>query len=373
MKLAFVKKNFSIYGGAERYLQTFLGGLQQSGHELHVFANRWQESPSVQFHRVRHTKIDSLVSVASFNANLQRALGRHNFDCVISFERTLGQDIYRAGEGCHSRWLKIRDGIEPGWKRAWLNISPFHRYMLALEKKIYQQTPVIVANSDMVRQQIIADYQIPAERIEVVYNGVDLQRFNPANRTPWRSKVRADLGIPEDQPLALFVGTGFLRKGLHLTLRAMAEPGLADLHLLVVGRGDKRECARELERTDVRQRVHFLGPQPEIEKFYAAADLFVLPTLYDPFSNATIEALAAGLPVITSRSNGVAELMTPGEEGYLLDDCFDATELADKLKLARDRSVRLGVNARMLAERYPLEHATAYFQQLVTRFLASRG
>jgi UDP-glucose:(heptosyl)LPS alpha-1,3-glucosyltransferase len=368
MRLAFVKKKFSIYGGAERYLQTFIDSLLKAGHEIHIFANEWTETPGVVFHKIGVWPLGSLSSVASFNRNVAKAGQKGPTpDCTISFERTVGQDIYRAGEGCHAEWLDIRRGVEPLHKRLSFRINPLHRFMLRLERRIFTETPLIVANSEMVKRQIVKHYGVSEEKIVVIYNGVDLERFSPANRPHWREETRRFLGLEEKAKTLLFVGTGFVRKGLPTLLRAMARLNDEDLHLLVVGRGDGSPYRRLLSRHGLADRVRFLGPQKEIEKFYAAADLFVLPTLYDPFSNATIEALAAGLPVITSRNNGVAELVENGKEGFVLESLFDAGELAERIRDAMKNPLELGENARNRVLGFPIARATREFTEVIQK------
>jgi UDP-glucose:(heptosyl)LPS alpha-1,3-glucosyltransferase len=367
MRLAFIKKKFSVHGGAERYLQTFLGQLAGSGHELHVYASRWDGGDTAVFHHVPHVSCGSLVSVASFNRNVRRviALGPRP-DCVISFERTNCQDIYRAGEGCHAEWLRIRRTVDPLFKRLSFAVNPFHRYMLDLERRIFTDTPLIVANSRMVGRQIMDHYGISEGRIRVVYNGVDLERFHPAGREIWRSEIRSRYKIPEEALLLLFVGSGFARKGLLQVVRAFKRLDLPDLYLLAVGKGDPQEALRLVPDERIRSRIIVAGPQKEIEMFYGAADIFVLPTLYDPFSNATIEAMAAALPVITTCNNGVAELIENGREGYVLGSCSDANELAEAIRLVMSNHEAMGRHARARAALYPVAEAVGNFVRLVT-------
>ena len=113
MRLAFVKKRFSLHGGAEQYLRTLLGELKKEGHELHVFANQWTDEAGLVYHKVSILPLSSFLSVLSFSKNSSKVLRKERFDCIISFERTEYQDIYRAGDGCHRAWLGIREEIEP--------------------------------------------------------------------------------------------------------------------------------------------------------------------------------------------------------------------------------------------------------------------
>jgi UDP-glucose:(heptosyl)LPS alpha-1,3-glucosyltransferase len=363
VKIAFVKKKFSIHGGAERYLQTLIKQFKETGSEIHIFANKWTDEEGVVFHKVEVLPFSSFFSVTSFNSNIKKMIRRGEFDCVISLERTTAQDIYRAGEGCHAEWLKIRSQIEPLYKRLSFKINPLHIALLNIEKEIFLNTPLIVANSMMVKKQIIEHYAAPEDRIKIIYNGVDLERFSPDNKTR-RDEIRKSLGIPNNAKALLFVGSGFERKGLRTLLEAVPLIKDRDIRVVVIGRGDVKKYKAIAENKGIADRILFLGARPDIEKFYAAADIFALPTLYDPFSNATLEAMASGIPAITTKNNGAAELIENGREGYVLDNLFDHRELADKINLSLDNLKPMAEAARKKAEAFPIGRAVKEFMDI---------
>lgn len=372
MRLAFIKKRFSIHGGAERYLQTLIKHLKNSGYEIHVFANQWVDEEGITFHKVTIIPFTSFLSTLTFNMNTRSRVTGHGsqfYDCIISFERTTCQDIYRAGEGCHAEWLNIRSRVEPLYKRLSFKINPLHITLLNLEKKLFENTKLIIANSKMVKKQIISHYAVPEDRIMIIYNGVDLARFSPENKEKWRDDTRNNLSIPKGSKVLLFVGSGFERKGLKTLIHAMSLIK-EDIKTLIVGKGDTNKYKTLAEKLGVHDKIIFLGTQKEIEKFYAASDLFVLPTLYDPFSNATLEAMASGIPVITTKNNGVAELIENGNEGFVMDGLFDARELADKINLSLANLESMGKTAREKACAFPIEMAARKFigaMQLVAK------
>jgi UDP-glucose:(heptosyl)LPS alpha-1,3-glucosyltransferase len=374
MKLGFIKKRFSIHGGAERYLQTLIEQFKRAGHEIHVFSNRWLEEEGIIFHKVDVLSLSSFLSVMTFNSNVRKAIEKSDrLDCIISFERTDCQDIYRAGEGCHSEWLEIRSKIEPFYKNLSFRINPLHISLLNLEKKIFQNTRLIIANSGMVKNQIIKHYAVPEEKIKIIYNGVDLKRFAPENKDRWRENVRKDLAIPADSKVLLFVGTGFKRKGLAVLIKSVPliqkENSKSDVRVLVIGRDNIKKYSALSHYENVSDKIIFPGAQKEIEKFYAAADLFVLPTLYDPFSNACLEAMAAGLPVITTKNNGAAELIENGQQGFVMDSLSDASELADRVNLSIGNLKVMGEQARGKAEKFSIEKAACEFAEAVRKFV----
>lgn len=364
MKIAFIKRNFSIHGGAERYLQTLLNSLNKENFEIHIFANKWHNQEKLFFHHVPIIPFSSFLKAYSFNRNLNVDL--KDFDCVISFERTKKQHIYRAGEGCHIRWLELRSLLESPLKKTSFKLNPLHIYYLKLEKEIFEDTPLILANSEMIKNEIINYYGIDSTKIVVIYNGVDTERFSPSRR---QESHRQKYGLPLDRKIIIFVGSGFKRKGLMSLLKAMKILKKEPYFLVVVGKGDKEKYLKECYNLGISDKVLFLGVTSEIENFYAMADLFVLPTIYDPFSNSTLEAMASGLPVITTVNNGVAELIEEGKEGFCIQNPFDYEELADKISKATKNAEKMGEYARKKAEQFSIERATKEFIRCIEKFL----
>ncbi len=363
MRLAFIKKRFSIHGGAERYLQTLIRQLMDAGQEIHVFANQWSVEEGIIFHRVNIIPITSFLGALTFNMNVRSRLSAKSsrfYDCIISFERTTCQDIYRAGDGCHAEWLRIRSQFEPLYKMVSFRINPFHIVLLNLEKRIFNETRLIIVNSRMVKRQILEHYQIPEDKIRIIYNGVDLERFNPKNRDIWRHTIRAGLSISEDSIVLLFVGSGFERKGLSTLIKALRFTN-KNIKVLIIGKGSYERYMELAKDLGVKDRLIPLGIQHEVEKFYAASDIFVLPTLYDPFSNASLEAMASGIPVITTKNNGMAEIIEDGREGFVTNNLSDPEELADKITLCISNHDPMGKAARQRAEEYSIKGVTEEF------------
>jgi UDP-glucose:(heptosyl)LPS alpha-1,3-glucosyltransferase len=349
-KLFFIKKRFSIHGGAENYMKTLVNQLKNN-YEITVLATHWEPADGVNFKAVR--------------SNVP--------DCVISFERTPCQDIYRAGEGCHAEWLGIRSEVEPFYKHISFKINPSHLSLLSMERRLFSETPCIIANSNMVKANIIKHYHVPEEKIHLLYNGVDLVRFAPENKEKWRNLVRDDLALRNETKLVLFVGSGFRRKGLQVLLEAASLIRDNEIHVLVIGKGPVHKFKTMAARHGIADRILFMGPQRDIEKYYAAADLFVLPTLYDPFSNATLEAMSSGLPVITTKNNGAAELIENGKEGFTVNNMLDAKELAQYIIAALGDGHRMGAAARKKAAEFSIEKTAGAFAEIIDHVIVSKN
>jgi UDP-glucose:(heptosyl)LPS alpha-1,3-glucosyltransferase len=215
---------------------------------------------------------------------------------------------------------------------------------------------MIIAPSEFIKQDILATYpRVRTDDVRVVYNGVDLDRFRPENKATFRDEIRRQLGFGAQQPVLLFIGTGFERKGLRYAIEALRYLP-SDMVLLVIGKGSTRRYRTLAQSWGVADRVVFLGPREEAEAYYAASDVLVFPTLYEPMGNVILEALASGIPVVTSRRSGGAEILTEGKDGWLIDEPTDSREVAAKIASAIKvvDPADIEQQARMNAERFDL-------------------
>lgn len=365
MKIAFLKKRFNPFGGAERYLTNLLGLLREERHTIFLITSEWEEIQGVEIVKVNIRNGTSHTSITDYQKKALTALRRVSPECSVSLERIYGTDIYRAGDGCHKRFLQFRRKTEGFLKGLSFRINPLHRKILETEETIFRTTPRIIANSKMVKRDILECYpQIDGEKIDVIYNGVDLKAFTPGGGSD-RTALRERFGLPGKAEIVLFIGSDYRRKGLKTLIEAMGKINRPSTYLLVVGRGRKERFLNLSRRLGLEERVIFAGPQAEPTPFYKGADLFVLPTLYDPFSNATIEALASGLPVITSVNNGASEIISHNEDGYILNDPGDSNRLAEYITRTLDERKEMGASARIKAERYPIEKSLKAFLKII--------
>jgi UDP-glucose:(heptosyl)LPS alpha-1,3-glucosyltransferase len=301
MKILIIARPYMFHGGVESATAGLLRALVAHGHDVHRAGPGRQHAPDITEHPLPMPPLPSparAVALALLAAPIAR---RRGWDVVQSHERTLVQDVYRAGEGAHRAYLDAMGAR--GGRRV------HHAVTLALERRVFARTPHIVAISRRGADDIAHHYAVPAARVSVVYNGVDLVRFHPAVRARQRDAARAEAGVPTAAYAVLFAGSGFERKGLSTAIRAFAHLGDVDARLLVLGRGDAVSYRRLAGELGVAARVVWLGARPDIERWYAAADVLVLPTRYEPFGNVHLEALASGLPVVTSAVAGGAEVV----------------------------------------------------------------
>ena len=337
LSIVFVRRGYSPTGGAEAYLKRLVGGVIEAGHDVQLVAtNDW---PAVEWPFGSITRLNTR-SPIGFASELERMRTELRCDVLFSLERVWGCDVYRAGDGVHRAWLDRRRKFELPLKRFVRSLSSKHRDLLRLEQSLFSDgnTRRVIAGSQMVKDEIVDFYRYPADKIDIVRNGVPLEKFRLGPEL--REKSREELNLKPDQTALLFAGSGWERKGLLFAIEAAALCGDRKMRLLVAGRGNPRLYKTKRLRFWREKPVQFLGEVVDMLRVYAAADIFILPTIYDPFSNACLEALACGLPVITTRSNGFSEIIENGVHGSIVDHAGDLPGLRDAILLWSDPSRR---------------------------------
>ena len=216
---------------------------------------------------------------------------------------------------------------------------------------------IVIAVSKMCARDYQRYHGVPPERIRLVYHGTDNERFSPSHRQTWRQAIRERHAVADDEAFFLFVGHDFRRKGLDTAVRAVERLAAEGHKVRLVVVGGKRRSGSTPPGERPPGIVTHVGPIDDPVPYYAAADAFVLPTFYDPCSLSVSEAVASGLPSVTTRFNGAAELLTEGVDGFVCEDPADDRELADRLRKLTDPAVcrRMGDQARKLALRHTLD------------------
>lgn len=374
MKIAILRKKYTFHGGAEGFSKGFIDLLVREGHEVHIYAIQWEQGEvkkNIFFHRVPAVTFNSLLRDLTFALLSKRQLEQEDYDVIQSHDKTLYQDVYRAGDGCHIEWLKQR------WRRIGflgkcsIVLNPYHWLILAIERMIFKghRYRKILAISELVKNNIMDNYHVAPEDIQVIYNPVDLEKFHPSNKGKFRQEIREKYGILEKDFVALFVGSGFERKGVRYLIEA-AE--LLDEHvtIMIAGKGSDEKFRSMIRK----QRVIFCGPQKHIEQYYAAADAFVLPAVYEPFGNVHLEALASGLPVITTKNSGASEIIENGKSGFVVSVPADTKAIAEGMArlLARDVRERMSIEARRVAEKFTFQRHAAEITQLYSDIMKDK-
>jgi UDP-glucose:(heptosyl)LPS alpha-1,3-glucosyltransferase len=344
MKIGLVRRGFSRAGGAESYLKRLGRGLVDAGHQLTLFATEdWPRAEWPYGSLVRFKESAPL----AFSQAVQGA--RNSVEILFSLERIESCDCYRAGDGVHRVWLEKRKAFQPGWKKSLRFSNGKHSQILELEQKLLAQqgTRRVITNSKLIKNEIVTGFGYPEEQISVIYNGIPDVHFKKKPGSRW--DLRFDAGLSDLDIGILFAGSGWERKGLRFAIEAIRRLKNRRIKFLVAGEGKKPRFTPP--------NVRFLGPVDDMHSLYVAADLFVLPTVYDPFSNACLEALSAGVPVITTASNGFSEIIQSGVHGEVLDRPNDVPALANAIShwctLGQKDEVRASCAAR--AQEYTID------------------
>ncbi len=368
MKLAIARQRYNPFGGAERFVEGALTALgQQGGVDVTLLTRAWQGGSPTTGNR--HVEIVNPAYRAlpfgrvnrdrSFAKAVGRIIRENRFDLVQAHERIPGCHIFRAGDGIHAAWLRHRQADQSVISNWWQKLDPYHAYTVEAERAMFAHANLraVICNSYMVADEIRAEYGVATKKLHVIYNGVDLLKFSRENVVKNRQSTRSQFAVPKEMPLILYVGSGYQRKGVAPLLKALAQSTLRETGawLAVVGADKHLERYRRLaENLKVADRVVFAGAQKDVTAWYGAADVFALPTQYDPCPNAALEALACGLPTLTSPTCGVAELIASPLAGAVVSPQDPAAMAQELVRLLE--ATRLPADAAVKAARHCVAH-----------------
>jgi UDP-glucose:(heptosyl)LPS alpha-1,3-glucosyltransferase len=334
---ALIKKDFHSAGGLEKVTSHLLAALIKKGVDVSLFTAASSHIPCTTY-SYRPKGLFKAQKLRDFDAWLSRNLSPLSFDVVLSMDRCSFQTHHRAGNGVHKAYLEIRSRLEGRLKQWSFAINPLHRLQLELEKKVFEsdQTQTIIVNSSMVCQQILHYYKVSPSKIHVIHNGVEWKEleteFNDSLSN--RKEHAIKLGLDPSVFQFLFIGHNFERKGLGSLLKALPLLSSKNFHLSIVGDDKKMESYQMLASSlGLESQVTFFGSQTSSRPFYLAADALVIPSMYDPFANVTVEALALGLFVVSSKMNGGHEVLQ-SHSGVIVENIHAIEELAAALEIA---------------------------------------
>lgn len=377
MKIAMAVENFSRHaGGAESYAVELARTLVALGWEVHLYGYSWDHDPEFAvFHQIPRLPklIPPSIRILHFALTHKRMVQDQHFDIVLGFGNTVFMNVYQSHGGVHRfsnlkklqavrnpfvRFIKVLSvfGVPKYYARAWIESAPFRM----------EQQPIIIAISDMVRRDMAVAFGVDEEQIRLVYNGIDQERFrsrDPLQRRHLREQLRFN-----EEVLFLFMAYDFRKKGVRYLLEAAGElrarVGPGRFGVVIVGGSPSPSLQRQVNKLQLADIVMFPGPTKEPEAFYNACDVFVLPTFYDACSLVVFEAMAAGLPAITTIHNGAAGIISNGVDGMVIKDPRNIKELSDSMErfLHGDKLQSAGLAARHKASKYTLE---ANHRQLV--------
>jgi len=376
MKIAVVVRVYSSSGGGlERHAVAVIEGLIRRGHEVHLYAQRWDrpENPQIHYHRVPVVGKPSWLRALMFHWGVNRRLQRTEYDIVLGLGVVMfsPQHVYGLDGGLMAEWLRVRYRFWPV-RFMMLLARPVLLVNWWLERRLMRgNVSWLVTYSSSNKAQAFREYGVPPDRISVIPNGYDPQRFQEQRGAARRKEIRRRYGLQDDATVLLFVSQDFLRKGLDCLIRALPPVMRKNPRtwLVVVGKDKPARFQAMARREGVERRVIFAGATDVVEEFYAMADALVFPTRFDPFPLVCLEAMACGLPVITTRVNGVSDIIRDGSNGYVIDDPQDLEALTDRISRLLEPGHRnaMGQAAAETARLYTWDRHLQEFERLFQR------
>lgn len=376
-------------GGAETYTVDLARALCERGHAVSMLASSFSDrlDPRLQRVELPQQGFWRLGDYRRFLGALDAILAQRRFDIVHAMLPVRRCDLYHphagiAAEAVTSGHSKYTSLVRRAGSKLANTFNPKRRYFAAVERRLLMspppagaRPPLVICLSDYIKTTVRNHYPLPADRLPTLINAVDLQKFDPAVAHSHRQEIRQRFGIAPEKVVALMVAQDFERKGLREAIEAWRQVADERLVLLVVGKDDFAPYARQAAGAPFPQNLIYAGATRDVRPFYAAADCFVLPTRHDPCSLVVLEALAMGLPVISTRFNGACEVMSEGVHGFVLRDPQDIPALAAAMRKMLDDSARLVMHEACIALRPRLayEHHLDELIGLYQRALGTPG
>ncbi len=368
--IALAIEHFSRFaGGAESYAVSLAHSLVREGWEVHLFGESWDEEPEeALFHLMNiPRRWPSWARMLRFALEHRRRTASRAFDVIMGFGNTIHMNVYQSHGGVHwcstmrklyaeqngllrsVNWLIMALSLKQ-WARHWIESAPFRM----------TPRPRIIAISQMIKDDMVRSYGIDGRRVELIYNGVDTSRFNPGLRDRLRGSFRQALGVSSEEVIFLFAAYELRKKGIIPLIEAagMLKQLVGEgFRVVVAGAEPSTGITQRLARLGLGKTVIFVGRMRNMEECYANSDVLVLPTFYDACSLVVFEAMACGLPCITTKANGAAGIITDGLDGFILDHPPQPNELANKMALLLEPARRelMGTAAATKALQYTIE------------------
>ena len=345
-KILFIRFSNSPYGGAQRYLKRLDNELKSLGVETNII---FSKLPKI---------LPSWLKVLLFDRYIKQITKKQKSSLIFSLDRVSRVDIYRAGDGVHKEYLKTKG----------FSLNPLHLVYLYLEKQTFNSAKLIIANSNMVKEQIVNNYKIDEKKITVIYNGIPIP--NSIDEISAKKRLVDEFGIDKNRAIILFVGSGFERKGVMEFLKIISlikTPYTA----FIVGK-DKNitKYKKEAKKLGIEESVIFTGARSDVEIFYDASDIFLFPTKYEPFSNVILEAMSRRCIVFTTRQNGASEVI---ENKFIMDSANDISiyKRIETLLNNRAKLTEYKEKAQYIAKDFSIEHNAKKTLEAIEPFLAT--
>jgi UDP-glucose:(heptosyl)LPS alpha-1,3-glucosyltransferase len=346
MHIVLLKSRARNRGGLEKAAGRIASAFVERGNRVSILTTGTSNAPEqdglISVYPLKTASWPAFLRMEQFDGFVQEWLKNHPAELIFGMDRNRKQTHIRAGNGVHDAYLKSRIHTEGKLKYYSCLLNPMHRKILQIEKEAFEDQGLkkLFTNSNMVKKEILNTYSTPSSKIQVIHNGVEWHEMAADFNTWLENKVRScnALGLDSNMFHFLFIGNGYLRKGLDQLLMGLSRLARRDFHFSVIGNDRQMELYQaKAVKLGLEKQVRFFGPRTDIRSFYQIADVLVIPSFYDPFANVTVEALAMGLFVLSSKHNGGAEILT-SENGLVIPDLLNPDALTHSLEQSMRRN-----------------------------------
>ena len=378
MRLLFaIQKLDKRLGGAERFTTNLIKSMLKRGHDVTIACYSWDkqyEELGIKFIRIPKPGFLSDPWEA-YSRSLREEIEKLKIkpDIVCGLTQMYPQDVHRFAGGIYAYWLPKK------YPRTWFfqKFMPRNRRILEFEKKIYdpKNLKYAVAISEMDKALLKKYYAFPEERIITIYNGIDQTEFHNNGREEARQKLTQANAIDPAKRIVLFSANNYKRKGLPEAVEAILETkDPSRFALVVIGKPDKSLRSALKRKIEDKFQTVWLSRVDDPAEYYRGSDIMLFPTHYDSFANVTAEAMLCGLPLITTKDAGGAEMVTPGVNGFIVDDSFKTQEMAEALDILLDgkKLESFSLNAPNTAKNLTLDLCAQNFEALFQKILEEK-
>lgn len=345
-RVVLLKNHLGAGGGLEKYTKRLAVEFANAGCETTLLTSHSKKTqipslPSVRCISLGMKKAINFMNLVNFDKKCRQWLKENPSDIIFGLDRNRSQTHYRAGNGVHAAYINQRRLCESWIKNASFSINPIHPLTINYEKAAFENPDLklLFTNSHFVKEQILSYYNLSPGKIQVVHNGVEWDEWQqPFDK--WQQEkpsIQQRLGLDPHAFHLLFIGHGYRRKGLQQLLQSLALLKNNNVQLSIIGKDKEIPYFQALtKQLGLSKHVFFFGPQSQILPFYQMADCLIIPSLYDPFANVTVEALAMGLFVISSKYNGGHEILTKNT-GAIIEDLFSPESITRAIQHALNK------------------------------------
>jgi UDP-glucose:(heptosyl)LPS alpha-1,3-glucosyltransferase len=317
MTIGFCLFKYFPHGGIQRDMMKIAKECLRRGYAVRVYVIRWNAELPEDID-VQIVPVDALTNHRLYERYAEWVhahLARHPVDLLMGMVKMPGLDVYYAGDSCYEEKARTqRNGL--------YRLLPRYEHFSRFERSVFDRSAdtQILTISDVQTPFFRKHYQTPVERFHPLPPGIDPDRIAPANTTQVRRVLRTEFGLPEDDNLLLFVGSGFIKKGLDralIALKALPAALYACTHLLVIGNDNAEPFRRMAVRLGVIDRVRFLTGRDDIPRFLFAADGFLLPAYDENAGMVILEAMIAGVPALVTKNCGYSRFVEEADAGVI--------------------------------------------------------